>query len=392
MKTQSSVPKLKKLEKAPHAIDFVGTGTYQVGQLDILQLRSVELNRSVESNLSARGLHHRSLDFFSKGIKATTSEIQRTVLQGVRDPKSKNSNHYLKNEYFNRALGFERLGQIDKAIEDYSRCLSMDNRCAAAFFNRGGLLNTQGKLDQAIGDLTKALAIQPTNKTYLTNRALLYRRKGLFEEATHDMVLMKSLEESHGSSLKASSSASHSSSSIGSITPNGRQPKNQTAGKMTRQTSRSRLHLPTSNPGTPSPHRRRASMHRTSSGRGKSFRQGLTSEDEDDEDEALEYVMSTQKSNDPMINYLKKSYMEREESTAELRSVIDFLKSVKFFAGIASDPVIMKHVADKVKLCTYKKGDYIFQEGDPGTSFFIVADGEISVVKCILAGKAMKTG
>jgi len=98
MKTQSSVPKLKKLEKAPHAIDFVGTGTYQVGQLDILQLRSVELNRSVESNLSARGLHHRSLDFFSKGIKATTSEIQRTVLQGVRDPKSKNSNHYLKNE------------------------------------------------------------------------------------------------------------------------------------------------------------------------------------------------------------------------------------------------------------------------------------------------------
>ena len=377
MRSQSHLPTLGKLEKPPHAIDFVGTGTYQVGQLDILQIRSVELNRTVESNLSARGLHHRSLDFFTKGVKSSTTEIQRTVLQGVRDPKSKGSNHHLKSEYFQRALGFERLGQIDKAIEDYSRCISMDNKCAPAYFNRGGLLNTQGKLDQAIADISKAVAIQPANKTYLTNRSLLYRRKGLFEEATNDMVMLKSLEvvdPSGGNELKSSASTAMLSPMS---TPVRASSRKSASPSMRRQGSRKLL----------------APKDGNSAGKSRKTlrKRGASAEDiEEDLEQAIEYVAPAPKSNDPMINYLKKSYIDREDSTAELRSVIEFLKSVKFFSGIAADPVVMKTVADKVKLCTYAKGDYIFKEGDIGKSFFIVADGEISVVKC-LSGKTIVT-
>jgi hypothetical protein len=36
---------------------------------------------------------------------------------------------YLKSQYFQRALGFERLGEIDRAIEDYGRCLTIDPQC-----------------------------------------------------------------------------------------------------------------------------------------------------------------------------------------------------------------------------------------------------------------------
>lgn len=374
------VPKLKKLEKAPHAIDFVGTGTFQVAQQDILQLRSVELIKTVESNLSARGLHHRSFDYFSKDVKASSAEIQRTVLQGVRDPKAKNSNHYLKNEYFQRALGFERIGQIDKAIDDYGRCVAMDGKCAAAYFNRGGLYSTQGKLEQAIADLSKAVSIQPSNLVYLTNRSLLYRRKGMFEEATADMVLMKSLE--------ADSNRPDTKKSANSQPNSGR--KNLST--ISRSSSRAFMSPKGGDADGYSPLTRRPSMLRRapSSSRnlrsGRSFRSRAESDDDDANDPTMEYVAPPPKSSDPMINYLKKSYIEREEATVELRSVIDFLKSVKFFSGIASDPVVMKNVADKVKLCTYAKGDYIFQEGDPGKSFYIVADGEISVVKCILNG------
>lgn len=376
-KSKTRVPKLKKLEKAPHAIDFVGTGTFQVGQQDILQLRSVELFRSAESNLSARGLHHRSFDYFSKDVRATSSEIQKTVLQGVRDPNSKN-NYNLKNEYFQRALGYERIGQIDKAIEDYGRCIIMDNRCAPAFFNRGGLLNAKGKLDQALADLSQALCIQPSNKVYLTNRSLLYRRKGMFEEATADMVLIKSLEADETRSKTKSTPVQSQTNSAKTTQAGG--------GPLSRSSSRSHLGQP---PVGDSPLRRHQSMRRgvsMRSLRGRS-RSGVGSDEEEANEPTMEYVAPPPKSNDPMINYLKKSWIEREEATMELRSVLDFLKSVKFFAGIASDPVVMKSVADKVKLCTYSKGDYIFQEGDAGTSFFIVADGEISVVKCILSGE-----
>lgn len=338
-------------------------------QQDILQLRSVELNRTVESNLSARGLHHRSLDQFTKDVKSRTMDIQNAVLQGVRDPKRK-SNSYLKSEYFHRALGFERLGQIENAIEDYGRCILLDDKCAAAHFNRGGLFSSQGKLDEAIEDLSKAIAIQPSNKTYLTNRSLLYRRKGLFEEATKDMVTMKSLERTtQAPTSKASKKASLD------------HPSN--ASRMERQSSRFNLgKQETKKMGS-------RDMMRSSSNLGSKLRHQRSSrfrvdsgEDEDAKDPAMEYVQVAPKTDDPMINYLKKSYIEREEATSERRTVVDFLKGVKFFSAIASDQVVMKTVAEKVKLCTFAKDDYIFKEGDPGKSFFIVADGEVSVVKC----------
>jgi tetratricopeptide (TPR) repeat protein len=293
------------LEKVPHAIDFIGTGTFQVSQKDVLQKRSVEIAKSTEANLSARGLHHRSKDHFSREVRASSAVISQALLQGVRDPKNNNhkSSFYLKNQYFQRALGLERLGDVERAIEDYGRVIQIDPMCAPAYFNRGGLLYSQGKYVEATADLDKAIEIEPSKSTYHSNRAIIYRRRGMFNEATSDTLISKNIRKSKGSTI---------------------------------QTLKHDL-------------KRQISI-----------------------------VMAEE---DPMIAYLRKSYSEREDCQQDIRWVIDFLKSVKFFAGIASEPNVMRECAKRVKLATYEKDETVFFEGDPGKSFYIIADGEISVVK-----------
>ena len=300
------------LEKVPHAIDFIGTSTFQVSQLDVLQKRSVELNKSVEANLSARGLHHRSKDHFAREVRASTAVISQVILQGVRDRKNNSSKSiHLKNQYFQRALGHERLGQVDKSIEDYGRVLAIDPQCSAAYFNRGGLLYSQGKYLEATTDLDKAIEIEPSKEIYHSNRAIMYRRRGMFNEATSDTLVAKNIQKSNH------------------------------------------------------PSRLRQALRRQIS---------IAMQDED-----------------PMITYLKKSYIEREDCQQDIRWVIDFLKSVKFFSGIASEPHVMRECAKRVKLQRYDKDSVIFYEGDPGQSFYIIADGEISVVKQVRSIDSEKT-
>jgi CRP-like cAMP-binding protein len=296
MDLTTNMPKTK-----PHAIDFVGFGTFQVSQLDVLQKRSIENSKSAESVLSARGLHHRNKAFFTKEVKAASAVIQQTLLQGVKDPKNNGQGFYLQSQYFQRALGFERLHQIDRAIEDYGRCISITPHDSASYFNRGGLLLLQGKLEEATNDYDKAVELNPTNTEYLDNRALLYRRRGMFTEATQDMLTSRTIKA-----------------------------KNASAG----------LDI------------------------DKSMTTGLTVEDDD-----------------PVLVYLKRPYLDRQERQSELVYVIDFLKGVKFFAGIINNTNIMRVLASKVKLAMFNKDEVIFREGDIGTNFYIIIDGEVSIVK-----------
>jgi CRP-like cAMP-binding protein len=289
--------------RTPHAIDFIGAGTFQVSQLDVLQKRSMEVAKTLESNLSARGLHHRNKDFFTKDVRSSSAIISQTLLQGVRDPKiNGQTSVYLRNQYFQRALGYERLGQIDRAIEDYTRCLSISSQYSECYFNRGGLYLAQGKLEAANQDFDKAIELSPTCTEYLENRSLLYRRRGMFSEATQDIFNSRLLKQ-----------------------------RNETQG----------LKL------------------------NKSVSNGLANED------------------DPVIVFMKRSYLDREERSAELQHVIDFLKGIKFFSGIVNDQQIMRTLAQKVRLVIYEKDTVIFQEGDRGTNFYVVIDGEISIVKLI---------
>jgi CRP-like cAMP-binding protein len=39
----------------------------------------------------------------------------------------------------------------------------------------------------------------------------------------------------------------------------------------------------------------------------------------------------------------------------------------------------IRYVVQKMKYCTAKKGDYIFKQGDPSFSYYIILEGKCSV-------------
>eukprot|EP01041_Mallomonas_annulata_P011155 gene11155-23316_t len=180
----------------PFDIDFVGTGTYQISQFNLLQKRSIEFKKSSQQAvLSARGLHHRSKQHFSREVQDASAIIRQTLRKGASNPKSdEKSLPYLVSSYFQRAVCFERLGQLGKAIDDFTVCTQIDPTCASAYFNRAGLLSTQGKVDEAISDLNKAVSLEPSNLAFRNNRALMQRRKGNYLEAIKDTMIGRAVQ------------------------------------------------------------------------------------------------------------------------------------------------------------------------------------------------------
>jgi CRP-like cAMP-binding protein len=74
--------------------------------------------------------------------------------------------------------------------------------------------------------------------------------------------------------------------------------------------------------------------------------------------------------------------LPREERTPKaLECVIDFLSRLKFFAPFVADNKLMQTIAGKVELTRHSDGDYIFEEGMKGEHFYMILDGEVSIVK-----------
>lgn len=176
-------------------IDFIGNGTYFASQLDLLQKRSVELIKSDGARLSARGLHHRSRKHFTREVQDNNAVIKQALKQAEKNPRTeKKSIPYLLSSYFQRAVSFERLGHIDRAIDDLTTCITIDANCAAAYFNRSGLLSAQERYEAALVDLDMAIKLEPANKVYRSNRALLLRKKGLYLDAIKDTITNRAMD------------------------------------------------------------------------------------------------------------------------------------------------------------------------------------------------------
>lgn len=144
--------------------------------------------------LSARGLHHRSREVFVKEVNNTSSMISSLMRREKVSSVKYKPSHSLMTPHFQRALAFERLKQIDKAIEDYTVCLRIDEKCGAAYFNRSGMYKIKGDFEAAIDDLNKAIALEPANVEYRVQRSLLYRLNGTYVEAVKETMLSRALK------------------------------------------------------------------------------------------------------------------------------------------------------------------------------------------------------
>jgi len=90
-------------------------------------------------------------------------------------------------EYFDRGVAASEKGELDQAIDDFTKAIELDPKLAFAYNNRGNVYRKKGNYDQAISDYTKAIEIAPAETQIYINRAYAYYEdKGAFDLALTD--------------------------------------------------------------------------------------------------------------------------------------------------------------------------------------------------------------
>lgn len=278
--------------------------TWDVSQLNLLQKKSIEQIKSISAVHSARGKYHRSLDHFHREVHNNSAIISVSNQARRREGKIGTKPSALYFPYLQRAIAYERLHEIDKAIADYTICINIDSNYATAYFNRSGLYNAQGDTEKAIEDMKMAIKLDPSNESFRSNYALLLRDKGQYLEAIQETMMYRAIQK-YPSIVKDLKSGKDIVLDSDSLTQ----------------------HIP-----------------------------------EDD----LIVAMRLPKA---------------ERNIHNMVPVVDFLKQLKFFSSLAKDADVMSQIACSIDIKICNKDTFLFQEGDTGSHFFMIVDGEISIVK-----------
>lgn len=96
--------------------------------------------------------------------------------------------------YNKRGRARERIGQLDGAIEDYSRAISLQPDYAGAYVNRGAVRFRKDLLDEAAADLDRAIALDPSLPEAYVNRALTFTAMRRYDLAIADYSSAISLQ------------------------------------------------------------------------------------------------------------------------------------------------------------------------------------------------------
>ena len=65
----------------------------------------------------------------------------------------------------------------------------------------------------------------------------------------------------------------------------------------------------------------------------------------------------------------------------DLQPIIEFVRGLKFFHSFSQYPHTVEQIAMHLELHTFEQGEFVFREGEQGDRFYIVLDGEISIMK-----------
>lgn len=175
-------------------VDYLGNGSFQTTQLNLLIKRSIEPIQNSDAQLSARGQHHRSREEFERDIKSTTNIILLSSLHKSSVVKKDAEDFHLFPQYFQRALAYERVGLIELAINDYNTVLSIYPDYAAAHFNRAGLYNVQGQTELALKGIDRAIKLDPANLIFRENKSMLLRQQGQYMEAIEETMICRAVQ------------------------------------------------------------------------------------------------------------------------------------------------------------------------------------------------------
>jgi tetratricopeptide (TPR) repeat protein len=85
-----------------------------------------------------------------------------------------------------RGIAHAKSGKTAEAISDFTKVIELESKCAEAYSNRGSTYFTSGKLSRAISDCTKAIELDPKYGMAYSNRGMAYAVSGRLSEAVAD--------------------------------------------------------------------------------------------------------------------------------------------------------------------------------------------------------------
>lgn len=85
--------------------------------------------------------------------------------------------------YVTRGNAFVKQGDLDSAIDDFTKAVRQNPRSIAAYYNRGNAHFARENFDQAIADFSVAISLQPDHVLSYNSRGNAYLAKGETERA-----------------------------------------------------------------------------------------------------------------------------------------------------------------------------------------------------------------
>ena len=114
------------------------------------------------------------------GIAATMVgvELENAVKATMAPPLAK--------EHFNRGFTYGKLGEYEKAIQEYDKVIQLNPAHTFAYFNRGHAYYSLGQHQRTIQDFDKVIQLNPKNEKAYSNRGYTYFRLGQYQRAIQD--------------------------------------------------------------------------------------------------------------------------------------------------------------------------------------------------------------
>ncbi len=123
-------------------------------------------------------------DWLEKGVSGLKTQHIEKAIEAFSRAITMHPDHV--EAYNNRGVARCKKGDYDRAVADFNRALEIDPRSAEVYNNRGGVWFYKGKYDLAVNDYDKALGIDPNFAKAYSNRGAAWFCKGNRDLAIED--------------------------------------------------------------------------------------------------------------------------------------------------------------------------------------------------------------
>jgi tetratricopeptide (TPR) repeat protein len=120
---------------------------------------------------------------FTKSLEIYLHKYELLKVSNKGNSEEVQLNQSISNSYFNRALVYQEIGEMYKALKDYNFVIENDKSNKLAHFNRGYIYNELGDIDSAIICFNSVISIDSNDKDANYNLASIYFNHKDFQHA-----------------------------------------------------------------------------------------------------------------------------------------------------------------------------------------------------------------